>query len=167
MVCNVIYSIPSKYLPPDQSKQAFAVPVEKHNNKTAEDCMLAEISARLHTDHTRLAIPDYQSSLRRISETRSTRLEADHAHARARLYVTHAPAVLPPPTPMRDFILRGLCCLPTSLPGDTCLDFPPPPPPLPHRPSGQPPPHALRLLLPLLPSAFRGQEVRGHLRPAL
>ena len=33
MVCNIIYSITSKYLPPDQSKQTFAVPVEKHNNK--------------------------------------------------------------------------------------------------------------------------------------
>ena len=35
-----------------------------------------------------------KSSFRGISETRSTRLEADHAPARARLYVTHAPALL-------------------------------------------------------------------------
>ena len=33
MVCNVIYSITSKYLPAHQSKHNFAVPVEKHNNK--------------------------------------------------------------------------------------------------------------------------------------
>ena len=69
--------------------------------------------------------------------------------------VTHAPAVLSPPSPMRHFNLRGLCCLPTSLSGDARLDLPPPP--LPHRPSGHSPPHALRLLFPLLPSAFRGE----------
>ena len=33
MVCNVIYSITSKHLPPNQSKQTFAVTLEKHNNK--------------------------------------------------------------------------------------------------------------------------------------
>ena len=33
MVCNVIYSITSKYLPRDQSKQTFAVLVEKRKNK--------------------------------------------------------------------------------------------------------------------------------------
>ena len=53
MACNVIYSITSKYLTPDQSKQTFAVLVEKHSNKRfkrPKGCMLAEISARLHTE---------------------------------------------------------------------------------------------------------------------
>ena len=32
-VCNIIYSITSKYLPLDESNQTFAVPMGKHNNK--------------------------------------------------------------------------------------------------------------------------------------
>ena len=102
-----------------------------------------------------------KSSFRGIFETRSIRLEADHAHARARLYVTHAPAVLPPPTPMRHFNLRGLCCLPTSLSGDARLDLPPPHPPY---PTGRP---AIRLLthcVSSFPSCHRPSEVRGYPR---
>ena len=52
-VCNIIYSITSKYLTPDESKQTFAVPMGKHNNKRLKrmrTAWLAEISVRLHSD---------------------------------------------------------------------------------------------------------------------